>query len=99
VALRVVLLDVFHLRSSHLCGDWCWLSLPLARSPAFSSLTTANELGTGVQMNCNRLDPAHGLVAVDSVQVVNQMAAAIQLASATSMVASAGETDWDLAGT
>ncbi len=43
----------------------------------------ANELGTGVQLNGTRLDPANGLVAVDSELVVSWLAVAFQVASAT----------------
>ncbi len=50
------------------------------RLPA-SGLVAANEVGTGVQLNGNGLDPAHGLVAAG--RVVSQLAAAAQVASAT----------------
>ena len=61
------------------------MGAPLARSSASSSLATANELGTDVQLNGDGLDPAHGLVAVHAarVTVVSRLAAAVQLASAT----------------
>ncbi len=60
------------------------LGAPLARSSASSGLAgvaAANELGTGVQLNCDGLDPEHGLVAAQLV--VSQLAAAAQVASAT----------------
>ncbi len=60
------------------------MGAPLARSSASSCLAgvaAANELGTGVQLNGNGLDPAHGLVAAELV--VSQLAAAAQVASAT----------------
>ena len=41
------------------------MGAPRARSSASSGLAAANELGTGVQLNGDGLDPAHGLVAVD----------------------------------
>ncbi len=44
---------------------------PRARSSASSGLAAANELGTGVQLNGNGLDPAHGLVAVDAARIVS----------------------------
>ena len=48
--------------SRHLCGE---LGAPRARGSASSGLAAANELGTGVQLNGDGLDPAHGLAAVD----------------------------------
>ena len=47
------------------------MGAPGARSSASSSLATANELGTDVQLNGDGLDPAHGLVAVDAARVVS----------------------------
>jgi hypothetical protein len=47
------------------------LGAPRARSSASSGLAAANELGTGVQLNGDGLDPAHGLVAVDAARVVS----------------------------
>jgi len=59
------------------------LGAPRAWSLASSGLRVAatNELGTGVQLNGDGLDPAHGLVAAE--RVVSQLAAAAQVASAT----------------
>ena len=57
------------------------MGAPRARSSASSGLAAANELGTGVQLNGDGLDPAHGLVAAE--RVVSQLAAAAQVASAT----------------
>jgi len=57
------------------------LGAPRARSSASSGLAAANELGTGVQLNGDGLDPAHGLVAAE--RVMSQLAAAAQVASAT----------------
>ena len=72
------MISLVSLISRHLCGE---LGAPRARSSASSGLAAANELGTGVQLNGNGLDPAHGLVAAE--QVVSQLAAAAQVASAT----------------
>ena len=47
------------------------MGAPRARSSASSGLAAANELGTGVQLNGNGLDPAHGLVAVDAARIVS----------------------------
>ncbi len=52
-------------------ASWCWLGEPLARSSASSCLTAANELRTGVQLNSDELDPAHGLVAVDAALIAS----------------------------
>ena len=43
-----------------------------AGSSSSSGLAAANELGTGVQLNGDGLDPAHGLVAAE--RVVSQLA-------------------------
>ncbi len=64
-------------------ASWCRLGAPLVRSSASSCLTAANEMGTGVQLNKYRLDPAHGLVAVDALLVVSWLAVAVQVAPAT----------------
>ena len=53
------------------------MGAPRARSSASSGLAAANELGTGVQLNGDGLDP--GLVAAELV--VSQLAAAAQVAS------------------
>ena len=68
--------------SRHLRGE---LGVPRARSSASSGLTAANELGTGVQLNGDGLDPAHGLAAVDRGCASNdgRLAAAAQVAFAT----------------
>ncbi len=68
------------------------MGAPRARSSASSCLAAANELGTGVQLNGDGLDPAHGLVAVDAARVVSggrlivveksQLAAAVAAGSA-----------------
>ncbi len=42
-----------------------------ATGSASSGLAAANELGTGVKLNCNGLDPAIGLVAVDAARIVS----------------------------
>ncbi len=47
------------------------MGAPRARSSASSGLAAAYELGTGVQLNGDGLDPAHGLVAVDAARVVS----------------------------
>ena len=47
------------------------MGAPRARSSASSGLAAANELGTGVQLNGDGLDPAHGLVAVDAARIVS----------------------------
>ncbi len=59
------------------------MGAPQAWSSASSGLQVAatNEVGTGVQLNGDGLDPAHGLVAAE--RVVSQQAAAAQVASAT----------------
>ncbi len=46
------------------------MGAPLARSSNSAGLAAANELGAGVQLNGNGLDPAHGLAAVDAARVV-----------------------------
>ncbi len=53
-------------------ASWCGLGAPRARSSASSGLTAANELGTGVWLNGNGLDPEHGLVAVDAARSETQ---------------------------
>ncbi len=62
-------------------ASWCWLGALLARSSASSSLATDNKLGTDVQLNRDRLNPAFGPVAVDATRVMNQLATAVQAAS------------------
>ncbi len=57
--------------------------MPGARSSTSPGLAAANELGTGVQLNGNGLDPAHGLAAVDAMRVVSRLAAAAQVATET----------------
>ena len=49
------------------------MGAPRARSSASFGLAAANELGTvtGVHLNGDGLDPAHGLVAVDAARVVS----------------------------
>ncbi len=47
------------------------MGAPKARSSASSCLAAANEVGTGVQLNGDGLDPAHGLVAVDAARIVS----------------------------
>ncbi len=68
--------------SLHLRGE---LGEPRARSSDSSGLTAANELGTGVQLNGDGLDPAHGLAAVDRGCTSNdgRLAEAAQVAFAT----------------
>ena len=44
---------------------------PRARRSTSSGLAIANVLGTGIQLNCDCLDPAHGLVAVDAARIVS----------------------------
>jgi hypothetical protein len=46
-------------------AEWSWLRVP-GRSAAI-----ANMLGTGVQLDSDDLDPAHGLVAVDATRGVS----------------------------
>jgi hypothetical protein len=41
------------------------------RSTGFG-VAMANVLGTGIQLNSDGLDPAHGLVAVDAARVVSR---------------------------
>ncbi len=41
------------------------------------------RMGTGVQLNCNGLDPVHGLAAVDAARVVSWLASAAQVATET----------------
>jgi hypothetical protein len=45
----------------------CWLEVPHNRSSTSrtSWIAISNELGAGVQLNCDGLDPTHGLNAVD----------------------------------
>ncbi len=47
------------------------MGAPRARSSASFCLAAANALGTGIQLNSDGLDPAHGLVAVDAAGVVS----------------------------
>ena len=44
---------------------------PRARRSTSSGLAIANVLGTGVQLNGDCLDPAHGLVAVAAARIVS----------------------------
>ena len=50
---------------------WRWLGAPRASRSAFPGLAIANVLGTGVQLNGDRLDPPHGLVAVAAAWIVS----------------------------
>jgi len=57
------------------------LGAPASSRSTSSGLAIAHVLGTGVQLNGDGLDPAHGLVAAE--RVMSQLAAAAQVASAT----------------
>jgi hypothetical protein len=74
------MISSFSLISRHLC---CKLVLVGSATGLELCLAATNELGTGVQLNCNGLDPAHGLVAVDAERVASWLAAAVKVASAT----------------
>ena len=50
---------------------WRWLGAPRASRSAFPGLAIANVLETGVQLNGDRLDPPHGLVAVAAAWIVS----------------------------
>ena len=52
-------------------AGWHGLGAPGARRSTSSGLTIANVLGTGVQLNGDGLDPAHGLVAEAAARVVH----------------------------
>ena len=52
--------------------SWGGLGAPDARRSTGSGHAIANVLGAGVQLYCDCLDSAHGLVAVDAARVVSR---------------------------